>query len=109
MGRFRGLHISKLFNTSLLRGGTGFATVFCNGSSRIPVPTRSFRLQPRSVGGAMISALLLPLLPLPLPRGAGPAPPQPAATPHDDPPIQLWISSDRRFFPGERAKVQVRT
>lgn len=52
----------------------------------------------------MISALLLPLL-----IAGGPAPALPAATPHDDPPIQLWISSDRRFFPGERAKVQVRT
>jgi uncharacterized protein DUF4384 len=52
----------------------------------------------------MISALLLPLL-----IAGGPAPAQPAATPHDDPPIQLWISNDRRFYPGERAKVQVRT
>jgi hypothetical protein len=52
----------------------------------------------------MISALLLPLL-----IAGGPASAQPGATPHDDPPIQLWISNDRRFFPGERAKVQVRT
>jgi uncharacterized protein DUF4384 len=52
----------------------------------------------------MISALLLPLL-----IAGGPAPAQPAATPHDDPPIQLWISNDRRFYPGERATVQVRT
>jgi hypothetical protein len=51
----------------------------------------------------MISALLLPLLLV-----GGPVPGKPAATPHDDPPIQLWISSDRRFLPGERAKVQVR-
>jgi hypothetical protein len=49
----------------------------------------------------MISALLLPLV------LSGPGEP-PLAT-KDDPPIQLWISSDRRFFPGERAKVQVRT
>jgi hypothetical protein len=52
----------------------------------------------------MISALLLPLL-----IAGGPALAQPAGTLHDDPPIQLWISNDRRFFPGERAKVQVRT
>lgn len=52
----------------------------------------------------MISALLLPLL-----IAGGPALARPAATLHDDPPIQLWISNDRRFFPGERAKVQVRT
>jgi len=51
----------------------------------------------------MISALLLPLL------FTGAAPAQPAAAPHDDPPIQLWISSDRSFLPGDRAKVQVRT
>ena len=52
----------------------------------------------------MISALLLPLL-----IAGGPAPAQPAATPQDDPPIQVWISNDRRFFAGDRAKVQVRT
>ena len=46
----------------------------------------------------MLSALLLPLL-------AG----VPAATPNGDPPIQVWISNDRRFLPGDRAKVQVRT
>jgi uncharacterized protein DUF4384 len=50
----------------------------------------------------MISALLLPLL-------LDGAPAQPAAAPHDDPPIQLWINNDRRFLPGDRAKVQVRT
>ena len=27
----------------------------------------------------------------------------------DDPAIQIWISNDRRFLPGDRAKVQVRT
>src|SRR5262245_23681668 len=27
----------------------------------------------------------------------------------DDPSVQLWISDDRRFLPGDRAKVQVRT
>jgi hypothetical protein len=53
------------------------------------------------LGGAMISALLLPLL-------LTEAPAQPAAT-RDDPPIRLWISNDRRFLPGDRAKVQVRT
>jgi hypothetical protein len=49
----------------------------------------------------MISALLLPL------SLAGAS--SPVAVLHDDPPIQLWISNDRRFLPGERAKVQVRT
>jgi hypothetical protein len=51
----------------------------------------------------MISALLLPLLIAAEPDSARPA------APHDDPPIQLWISNDRRFLPGDRAKVQVRT
>jgi len=50
----------------------------------------------------MISALLLPLFSI-----GGPAVAISAA--QDDPPIQLWISNDRRFLPGERAKVQVRT
>jgi hypothetical protein len=47
----------------------------------------------------MISALLLPLL-----YGT---PASAAAAPQDDPPIQLWIN-ERRFLPGDRAKVQVR-
>lgn len=51
----------------------------------------------------MISALLLPLL-----VASAPVPVKPAAALHDDPPIQLWISNDRRFLPGERVKVQVR-
>jgi Domain of unknown function (DUF4384) len=50
----------------------------------------------------MISALLLPLL------LAGTDGPPPAGA-KDDPPIQIWISNDRRFLPGDRAKVQVRT
>ena len=50
----------------------------------------------------MISALLLPLL-------VSAAPAQPAAATRDDPPIRLWISNDRRFLPGDRAKVQVQT
>jgi hypothetical protein len=50
----------------------------------------------------MISALLLPLLFSDVPAKA-------AGTPQDDPPIQVWISNDRRFLPGDRAKVQVRT
>jgi hypothetical protein len=50
----------------------------------------------------MISVLLLPLL-------LDGAPAKPAAAPHDDPPIQIWINNDRRFLPGDRAKVQVRT
>jgi len=49
----------------------------------------------------MISALLLPLL-----LGSSIEPP---AAIKDDPPIQLWISDDRRFLPGDGAKVQVRT
>jgi len=52
----------------------------------------------------MISVLLLPLL-----FAGRPGVAQPAASSHDDPPIQLWISDDRRFLAGERAKVQVRT
>jgi Domain of unknown function (DUF4384) len=52
----------------------------------------------------MITALLLPLQFM-----GEPASVQPVAVAHDDPPIQLWISNDRRFLPGERAKVQVRT
>ena len=50
----------------------------------------------------MISALLLPLLFSDVPATI-------AAATQDDPPIQLWISNDRRFLPGDRAKVQVRT
>jgi hypothetical protein len=65
------------------------------------VPRRLFTLQPMLLGGAMISALLLPLL-------FSGAPAQPAVT-RDDPPIRLWISNDRRFLPGDRAKVEVRT
>jgi hypothetical protein len=49
----------------------------------------------------MISVLLLPLL-----IDAAPAP---AVAPPDDPPIRLWINNDRRFLPGDRAKVEVRT
>jgi hypothetical protein len=49
----------------------------------------------------MISTLLLPLL------LAGVSP-SPAAASQDDPPIRLWIN-ERRFLPGDRAKVQVRT
>ena len=48
----------------------------------------------------MISALLLPLL-------VSAAPAQPAAATQDDPPIRLWISNDRRFLPGDFARVQV--
>jgi len=50
----------------------------------------------------MITALLLPLL-------FSGASAQPAAATRDDPPIRLWIGNDRRFLPGDRAKVQVRT
>lgn len=50
----------------------------------------------------MISALLLPLL-------FSGASAQPVAATRADPPIRLWISNDRRFLPGDGAKVQVRT
>ena len=46
----------------------------------------------------MFSALLLPLLLAGAPVGQ-----------NDDPAVQLWISNDRRFVPGDRAKVHVRT
>ena len=49
----------------------------------------------------MISALLLPMF------LAG-APIDRAAPPVGDPAVQLWINNDRRFLPGDRAKVQVR-
>jgi hypothetical protein len=51
----------------------------------------------------MISALLLPLVLAADSAGAR------AGELREDPPIQIWINNDRRFFPGERAKVQVRT
>ena len=49
----------------------------------------------------MISALLLPLLLAADSAGAR------AGELREDPPIQIWINNDHRFFPGERAKVQV--
>lgn len=49
----------------------------------------------------MISALLFPLLIGTAPISAG--------APQDDPPIRLWINNDRRFLPGDHAKVEVRT
>jgi hypothetical protein len=52
----------------------------------------------------MFTALLLPLLLAGTPPGASAQ-----AASGDDPAIQIWISSDRRFLPGEHAKVQVRT
>jgi hypothetical protein len=52
----------------------------------------------------MITALLLPLLALGVPAN-----PAVRATGGDDPAIQIWINNDRRFLPGDRAKVQVRT
>ncbi|MGI9040666.1 MAG: DUF4384 domain-containing protein [Gemmatimonadales bacterium] len=36
------------------------------------------------------------------------APPAGPSVSRLDPPIQLWINNDRRFLPGDRAKVQVR-
>ena len=52
----------------------------------------------------MITALLLPLLAL-----GAPARRRSRSVGGDDPAIQIWISNDRRFLPGDRAKVQVRT
>ena len=52
----------------------------------------------------MFTALLLPLLLAGTPPGAAAQ-----AAGGDDPAIQIWISNDRRFLPGEQAKVQVRT
>ena len=51
----------------------------------------------------MISALLLPLI-----LGGEPVTATAARSLQDDPPIQIWISNDRRFLPGEEAKVEVR-
>jgi hypothetical protein len=51
----------------------------------------------------MIFALLLPLVLAADSAGAH------AGELREDPPIQIWINNDRRFFPGERAKVQVST
>jgi hypothetical protein len=51
----------------------------------------------------MITALLLPLVLAADSAGAQ------AGELRKDPPIQIWINNDHRFFPGERAKVQVRT
>jgi len=55
----------------------------------------------------MITTMLLPLFLLGAPAGA--AAPAIRAAAGDDPAIQIWISNDRRFLPGDRAKVQVRT
>src|SRR5215218_9189814 len=52
----------------------------------------------------MFTALLLPLLLAGPPAGA-----PIRAGDGDDPAIQIWISNDRRFIPGDHAKVQVRT
>jgi hypothetical protein len=55
----------------------------------------------------MISALLLSFALAGV--RADSVPSSPAAMASDDPAVQLWISDDRRFLPGDRAKVQVRT
>ncbi|MFL5449155.1 MAG: DUF4384 domain-containing protein [Gemmatimonadales bacterium] len=52
----------------------------------------------------MINVLLIPFL-----LAADSASAQPSAAPHDDPPIQLWLSNDGRFLPGDHATVEVRT
>ena len=51
----------------------------------------------------MLNVLLLPFL---LAADSGLA--QPSTPAHDDPPIQLWLSNDGRFLPGDHAKVEVR-
>jgi hypothetical protein len=55
----------------------------------------------------MITALLLPLYLLGAPAHA--ATPDGRSRASTDPAIQIWISDNRRFLPGDRAKVQVRT
>ena len=52
----------------------------------------------------MISSLLLSFALAGVPADSALTPTQ-----TDDPAVQLWISDDRRFLPGDRAKVQVRT
>ena len=52
----------------------------------------------------MISSLLLSFA-----LAGVPADSAVTSTQTDDPAVQLWISDDRRFLPGDRAKVQVRT
>jgi len=54
----------------------------------------------------MITALLLPLLLLGTPADAAVRAERSAGG--DDPAIQIWISNNRRFLPGDEAKVQVR-
>ncbi len=54
----------------------------------------------------MITALLAPLLVLGAPAGAAPPAARAAG---EDPAVQIWINNDRRFLPGDHAKVQVRT
>jgi hypothetical protein len=54
----------------------------------------------------MITALLLPLLLVGAPADGAALAGRAAG---DDPAIQIWINNDRRFLPGDRAKVQVRT
>jgi uncharacterized membrane protein YgcG len=87
-----------------IRDGTWFAEcpVMAGESPPAECPVVLSKLQPRLLGGAMISALLLPLL------FTGTVA-QPATITRDDPPIRVWISNDRRFLSGDRAKVQVRT
>jgi hypothetical protein len=53
----------------------------------------------------MITALLLPLFLLGAPADAAHAA---RTTGGDDPAIQIWINNDRRFLPGDHAKVEVR-
>lgn len=54
----------------------------------------------------MITALLLPLLLVAAPASGAVRADRAAVG--DDPPVQLWINSNRTFVPGDRAKVEVR-
>ena len=54
----------------------------------------------------MFTALLLPLFLMGTPATSALRAEQSAGG--GDPAIQIWISNDRRFLPGDRAKVQVR-
>src|SRR5919112_6429172 len=87
-------------------GGTAFAvlggTALSARKSCAPIAVST--LERLLSGGAMFTALLLPLLLTGTPSGAAAQ-----AASRDDPAIQIWINNDRRFVPGEQGKVQVRT
>src|SRR5215207_6948666 len=89
-----------------ISGGTAFAVLgrAALSARKSCAPIAVSTLEQLLPGGAMFTALLLPLL------LAGTLPGAAAqAASGDDPAIQIWISNDRRFVRGEQAKVQVRT